>query len=200
MTDLLLRTFLSFLALAAAAASFQNIAFVKGFGLSNIIRFPKEHTDIAQMGILLFFATEIAALLDFLADYYIFHGTVPDPFRGVATAVYAIAAYYILYLLIKLMLLQRDFEKAAGLLPSVCFSYAVLGTLNIIDVSGYTLVQSLGYGAGSAIGYIIALILTVEGYKKVSSEAVPRIFRGMPALLLYLSGLMLAILGLSQNI
>ncbi len=200
MTDLLVKTFLTFLTLALTAASVQNIALVKGFGISSLIRIPREFSDILQTGILIFFAVEISSLFDFLVNYYLLGAPLPEQWRGMALAVYSIASYFVILALSKIMLLPREAKKTAETLPSVCFSYAVLGTLSIVDISGYTLIQCLGYGAGAAVGYVAALLLTVEGYKIANSEHVPRVFRGMPATLLYLSGLILSVYALSKSV
>lgn len=199
MSDLLLKSFLTFLTVAVTAASVQNTVLVKGFGISRIIRFPKENSDIRQMAVLVFLAIEISSLLDFLSNYYLFDRPVPEQWRGVAVVVYSIITYYIILILSRMMLLKREAEKTEEVLPTVCFSYAVFGTLAVIDTSGYTLLQYLGYGAGAALGYAAALILTVEGYKITYSEKVPKAFRGLPALLLYFCGLVLAVYALSKS-
>ena len=85
--------------------------------------------------------------------------------------------------------LRRDAANAA-------FSCAVLGTILIAFSGGYGFVKTVGFAFGSGIGYTAALLLVREGRRRIALSDVPRAFRGLPIMLLYIGILSLAIYGL----
>ena len=85
--------------------------------------------------------------------------------------------------------LRRDAANAA-------FSCAVLGTILIAFSGGYGFVKTVCFAFGSGIGYTAALRLVREGRRRIALSDVPRAFRGLPIMLLYIGILSLAIYGL----
>jgi len=60
----------------------------------------------------------------------------------------------------------------------------------------FVLTQTLGYAVGSALGYTVAIFVIYYARKRLAISAVPRSFRGLPILLIYLGLLSLALYGL----
>ena len=79
------------------------------------------------------------------------------------------------------------------------FNCSILGTLLLTSTGGYTLVQSLGFSLGSALGYVLAVVLVNEGQRKIQSRSLPATFRGLPITLIYIGILALAIYGFSGH-
>ena len=75
-------------------------------------------------------------------------------------------------------------------------STAVLGTLLICANQNYTMLQSVAFGLGSAIGYVFIIFIVREGRRRLRSKDVPSIFQGLPSSLIYIGVLSLAIYGL----
>ena len=75
-------------------------------------------------------------------------------------------------------------------------STAVLGTLLICANQNYTMVQSIAFGLGSALGYVFIIFIVREGRRRLRSKDVPSIFQGLPSSLIYIGVLSLAIYGL----
>ena len=69
----------------------------------------------------------------------------------------------------------------------------VLGTLLIAGGQHYTMAQSLGFGFGSAVGYLLAVLLVTEAQRRLHSRAIPAMFQGMPITMIYTGILALAI-------
>ena len=79
------------------------------------------------------------------------------------------------------------------LLPLATLNCCVLGTLLISGSQHYTLAQSLGFGLGSAVGYLFAVLLVTEAQRRLRTDAIPPMFRGLPITLIYTGILALAI-------
>ena len=59
--------------------------------------------------------------------------------------------------------------------------------------------QSLGFGLGSGIGYVLAVLLVTEARHRLRSKAIPEAFRGLPITLVYIGVLALAIYGFTGH-
>ncbi|MDD4850348.1 MAG: Rnf-Nqr domain containing protein [Gemmiger sp.] len=81
-------------------------------------------------------------------------------------------------------------------LPGATYNCCVLGTLLICANQNFTLLQTLGFGLGSGLGYLFAVLIVDEGRRRLRSKDVPAIFRGLPSSLIYVGILSLAIYGL----
>ena len=82
------------------------------------------------------------------------------------------------------------------ILPIAAVNSGVLGTVLVERTQSFTLMQSLGYGLGSGVGYLVAVLVVDEGRRRLRSKDIPHIFRGLPSVLIYIGILSLAIYGL----
>ena len=75
----------------------------------------------------------------------------------------------------------------------------VLGTVLVERTQSFTLEQSMGFGLGSGLGYLLAVMLVTEADRRLRSEAIPEAFRGLPITLVYVGVLALAIYGFTGH-
>ena len=73
------------------------------------------------------------------------------------------------------------------ILPVAAVNSGVLGTVLVERTQSFTLEQSLGFGLGSGLGYLLAVMLVTEA------------FRGLPVTLIYIGVLALAIYGFTGH-
>ena len=59
--------------------------------------------------------------------------------------------------------------------------------------------QSLGFGLGSGLGFILAVLMVTEAQRKLRGRSVPEAFRGLPITLIYIGILALAIYGFTGH-
>lgn len=85
------------------------------------------------------------------------------------------------------------------ILPLAAFNSCVLGTLLLGRTQSFTLTQSVGFGLGSGVGYLLAVLLVTEAQSRLRSKAIPAAFRGMPITLIYIGVLALAIYGFTGH-
>ena len=79
------------------------------------------------------------------------------------------------------------------ILPIAAVNSGVLGTVLVERTQSFTLAQSIGFGLGSGLGYLLAVMLVTEAGNRLRSKAIPEAFRGLPITLIYIGVLALAI-------
>ena len=84
-------------------------------------------------------------------------------------------------------------------LPVAAVNSGVLGTVLVERTQSFTLEQSLGFGLGSGLGYLLAVMLVTEAQNRLRSRAIPEAFRGLPVTLIYIGVLALAIYGFTGH-
>ena len=67
-----------------------------------------------------------------------------------------------------------------------------------LRVNAYT-VSSFFFVTGSALGYVLAVLVVTEGQRKLQNRNVPAPFKGLPVTLLYIGVLALAIYGFTGH-
>lgn len=90
----------------------------------------------------------------------------------------------------------KNFVKIEPVLSLAAFNCAGLGALLISHTNGYDLIQSIGNGFGSGVGFLLALLVIYIARRRIKLSDVPVAFRGLPVMLVYLGILALAIYGL----
>lgn len=81
-------------------------------------------------------------------------------------------------------------------LPISTFNSALFGAFYVSANQQFGFAETLGYSIGSGIGYTLALLIIYYARKRLAISPVPRPFRGLPILLLYIGLLSLAFYGL----
>ena len=89
--------------------------------------------------------------------------------------------------------------KLLRIVPVAALNSCVLGTVLVERTQNFTLMQSLGFGLGSGVGYLLAVLLVTEAQHRLRSKAIPSAFRGLPITLVYIGVLALAIYGFTGH-
>ncbi len=85
------------------------------------------------------------------------------------------------------------------ILPLATLNSCVLGTMLLSRTQSFTLTQSMGFGLGSGVGYLMAILLVTEAQSRLRSQSIPAAFRGMPITLIYIGVMALAIYGFTGH-
>ena len=94
---------------------------------------------------------------------------------------------------------NRHGGQLLRILPLAAVNSSVLGTVMVERTQSFTLEQSMGFGLGSGLGYLLAVMLVTEADRRLRSEAIPEAFRGLPITLVYIGVLALAIYGFTGH-
>ncbi len=99
------------------------------------------------------------------------------------------------------MVIERYFEHlyySLGIfLPLITVNCAILGVSLFMTIRNYNLLQSIGFGVGSGIGWTLAIVSMAGIRKKLKVNSIPKGLEG-PGITLIITGIMaLAFLGFS---
>jgi len=99
------------------------------------------------------------------------------------------------------MIIERYFEHlyySLGIfLPLITVNCAILGVSLFMTIRDYNLLQSIGFGVGSGIGWTLAIVAMAGIRKKLKVNSIPNGLEG-PGITLIITGIMaLAFLGFS---
>lgn len=172
-----------------AAIFTNNILLTNFLGLCPFLAISREVRSALGLGAAVVFVMTCTAVLNYLVYYYVLVPLNLVHFRFILFIV-IIAAFVQLVE----MTVERYFPAlyyVLGIfLPLITVNCAILGASLFMIIREYTLVQSVAYGAGSGIGWMIAIIAVGAIREKVQKSArLPRGLEG-PALTLIITGVM----------
>lgn len=184
---------------AVLAIFAQNAVFTRSLGVSRLVQLVgDERTSSWWFALMLCITQVLVAPLAYFAGSFI----APLPNRAQLRPVMyltCIAAVCLFELLVLKLAKGPRSGQLIRILPVAAVNSGVLGTVLVERTQSFTLEQSLGFGLGSGLGYLLAVMLVTEADRRLRSEAIPEAFRGLPITLVYIGVLALAIYGFTGH-
>ena len=189
-----------FFSYALLAIFAQNAVFTRALGVSRMVQLVgDDRTSSALFGMMLCITQVLVAPVAFLAGRFI----APLDNRAQLRPLVYIASIAVVCVLEHAVLwLAKGLPHRSALLrivPLAGLNSCVLGTVLVERTQSFTLEQSMGFGLGSGLGYLLAVMLVTEADRRLRSEAIPEAFRGLPITLVYIGVLALAIYGFTGH-
>ena len=189
-----------FFSYAVLAVFAQNAVFTRGLGVSRLVQLVgDERTSSGWFALLLCVTQVLVAPLAFYAGGFV--AAQPNPAQLRPLVFLACVAVVSLFEFIVLWAARgkRHGGQLLRILPLAAVNSGVLGTVLVERTQSFTLEQSMGFGLGSGLGYLLAVMLVTEADRRLRSEAIPEAFRGLPITLIYIGVLALAIYGFTGH-
>lgn len=188
-----------FFSYAVLAIFAQNAIFTRGLGVSRLVQLVGDKRTSSWWFALMLCVTQVlVAPLAFYAGRLL----APLPNRAQLRPVVYLACIAVVCLF-ELMVLKLAKGPRSGqlirILPIAAVNSGVLGTVLVERTQSFTLAQSIGFGLGSGLGYLLAVMLVTEAGNRLRSKAIPEAFRGLPITLIYIGVLALAIYGFTGH-
>ena len=184
---------------AVLAIFAQNAVFTRSLGVSRLVQLVgDERTSSWWFALMLCITQVLVAPLAYFAGSFI----APLPNRAQLRPVMyltCIAAVCLFELLVLKLAKGPRSGQLIRILPIAAVNSGVLGTVLVERTQSFTLEQSLGFGLGSGLGYLLAVMLVTEAQNRLRSRAIPEAFRGLPVTLIYIGVLALAIYGFTGH-
>ena len=184
---------------AVLAIFAQNAVFTRSLGVSRLVQLVgDERTSSWWFALMLCITQVLVAPLAYFAGSFI----SPLPNRAQLRPVMyltCIAAVCLFELLVLKLAKGPRSGQLIRILPVAAVNSGVLGTVLVERTQSFTLEQSLGFGLGSGLGYLLAVMLVTEAQNRLRSRAIPEAFRGLPVTLIYIGVLALAIYGFTGH-
>lgn len=188
-----------FFSYAVLAIFAQNAIFTRGLGVSRLVQLVGDkRTSSWWFALMLCITQVLVAPLAFYAGRLL----APLPNRAqLRPVVYLVCiAVVCLFELVVLKLAKGPRSgQLIRILPIAAVNSGVLGTVLVEHTQSFTLEQSIGFGLGSGLGYLLAVMLVTEAQNRLRSRAIPEAFRGLPVTLIYIGVLALAIYGFTGH-
>lgn len=188
-----------FFSYAVLAIFAQNAVFTRSLGVSRLVQLVgDERTSSWWFALMLCITQVLVAPLAYFAGSFI----APLPNRAQLRPVMyltCIAAVCLFELLVLKLAKGPRSGQLIRILPVAAVNSGVLGTALVERTQSFTLEQSLGFGLGSGLGYLLAVMLVTEAQNRLRSRAIPEAFRGLPVTLIYIGVLALAIYGFTGH-
>ena len=188
-----------FYSYAVLAIFAQNAVFTRSLGVSRLVQLVgDERTSSWWFALMLCITQVLVAPLAYFAGSFI----APLPNRAQLRPVMyltCIAAVCLFELLVLKLAKGPRSGQLIRILPVAAVNSGVLGTVLVERTQSFTLEQSLGFGLGSGLGYLLAVMLVTEAQNRLRSRAIPEAFRGLPVTLIYIGVLALAIYGFTGH-
>lgn len=188
-----------FFSYAVLAIFAQNAIFTRGLGVSRLVQLVGDkRTSSWWFALMLCITQVLVAPLAFYAGRLL----APLPNRAQLRPVVYLACIAVVCLF-ELVILKLAKGPRSGqlirILPIAAVNSGVLGTVLVERTQSFTLEQSIGFGIGSGLGYLLAVMLVTEAQNRLRSRAIPEAFRGLPITLIYIGVLALAIYGFTGH-
>jgi len=188
-----------FFSYAVLAIFAQNAIFTRGLGVSRLVQLVGDkRTSSWWFALMLCITQVLVAPLAFYAGRLL----APLPNRAQLRPVVYLACIAVVCLF-ELVVLKLAKGPRSGqlirILPIAAVNSGVLGTVLVERTQSFTLEQSIGFGLGSGLGYLLAVMLVTEAQNRLRSRAIPEVFRGLPITLIYIGVLALAIYGFTGH-
>ena len=188
-----------FFSYAVLAIFAQNAVFTRSLGVSRLVQLVgDERTSSWWFALMLCITQVLVAPLAYFAGSFI----APLPNRAPLRPVMYLTCIAVVCLFELLVLKLAKGPRSGQLiriLPVAAVNSGVLGTVLVERTQSFTLEQSLGFGLGSGLGYLLAVMLVTEAQNRLRSRAIPEAFRGLPVTLIYIGVLALAIYGFTGH-
>lgn len=174
--------------IAVGAALVNNVVLSQFLGLCPFIGVSKKTDTAAGMGAAVIFVIMIASAV----TYGIYFGILmPMNLEYLQTIVFilVIAALVQLVEIILKKFIKPLYQALGVYLPLITTNCAVLGVaISNVD-SGYSFGQSMASSLGTALGFLVAIVILAGIREKSENNDIPKPFRGTP-MVLVASGLM----------
>ncbi|MEG0615200.1 MAG: Rnf-Nqr domain containing protein [Oscillospiraceae bacterium] len=190
-----METFMKIISIAFIAIFIENTIFARALGTSTMIIAAKNKKQLIGFGICITYISCTASILTYFADKYLLDYELSYLYMPILYVV-IIGVIYIVTLLILWKFAYKIFISMKKFVHISAFNCAVLGALLINSKVSHTLLEYIGFGLGTGIGFMIATYFLSTVYTKLYSDDVPESFRGFPLVMVYIGILSMAFYGL----
>lgn len=174
----------------------HNLILVQFLGLCPFMGVSKKSDTALSMGLATAFVLTLSSSAAYMLNTYLL---VPFHLEYLRTIVY-ITVVATLVGLTEMMVHKTSplLHKLLGIyLPLITTNCAVLGVMLINTREHTTLISSVVYGIGAAIGFTLVMVLFAHIRERMESADVPKAFRGAPIALITAGIMSMAFVGFS---
>lgn len=167
-----------------AAIILDNVIFTSAIGTSTLLESAKSPKKILSFGLFITEFSVLSSLLAYFAEKWL--ETPTSQLFLPSVYILCLGLVYILTLLFIWFCAKGFFKSLRKFVHLSAFNCAVLGCLFNNGISDAPLTERLLSAAYMGVGFMLATYILAINYEKLSSDKVPKSFRGFPASVLYI--------------
>jgi len=188
--------FFDMLSAALYTIFIQNFVFNGGYGSGEAIRMAAPPRNFLSFSLMITYFSVATALVCRLLDSRREIRGLNDAAHAAIFGASLIVIFMLTSLLLKLLLSPN--KKFFSTLGIAALNTLVFAVPLVNRNAGYDLIESVGTALGSGAAFILALLLINAGLRRLEeNKDIPPLFRGTPAMFLYVAMLSLAFTGFS---
>ena len=184
------------LLIAVGAALVNNVILSQFLGLCPFLGVSKNTKTAAGMGAAVVFVITIASLITGVLYEFVL---VPLQLTFLQTIVFILViAALVQFVEMVLKKISPALYQALGVyLPLITTNCAVLGVALLNVQNEYSVVQGVVNGLGTALGFLIAIVIMAGIRERIEHNDIPTAFRGTPIVLITAGLMAIAFFGFS---
>ena len=181
-----------------SAALVNNVVLSRFLGLCPFLGVSKKTSTAVGMGAAVIAVITLSSAITFVIDHFI----LKDSLSYLRTIVFIlIIAALVQSVEIILKKMMPSLYKALGVyLPLITTNCAVLGVAIDSAQKSYTFSETMIYSIGTAIGFLVAIVLMAGIRERIEHNDIPESFQGMPIVLVTAGLMAIAFFGFKGTI
>ena len=182
--------------LVVGSALVNNVVLSRFLGLCPFLGVSKQTKTSVGMGAAVVFVITVSSFVTALINRFLL---IPFQLEYMQTIVFILViAALVQFVEIFLKKFSKGLYRALGVyLPLITTNCAVLGVSITNVTAGYGIVASVLNGFGTAVGFLVAIVILAGIRERIDESAVPKSFRGMPIVLITAGLMAIAFMGFS---
>lgn len=192
-------SFFLFVMTAITALAVENAVLARGLGIGRGTMLMNSAFSGILLGGAFTWMVTLSSLLVALMNFLLRENPYITVIRPIAYLLSIFFVYtFTVFLLARVLAPKQEglSKQILALLPLSTFNSALFGAFYISASQNFLFTQTVGYALGTGVGYTAAIMIIYYGRKRLAISPVPRSFRGLPILLVYLGLISLALYGL----
>ena len=177
----------------------QNLIFSGGYGISEAVRMSAKPRQLLPLALFItYFTTIVSAICVLLEKIPVLHKS-SEPVHGLVFALVLLLVYVIT--MIAVLAYGKTSPRTIRRIGIAAFNTLVMAVPFINYRSAFSVLEGIASGIGAGLAFVIAVLLINEGLKRLDlNTAIPKPFKGTPALFIYTAILSLAFSGFANTI
>jgi Na+-transporting NADH:ubiquinone oxidoreductase subunit E len=173
-----------------------NILLVYFLGMCSFLSVSKQVNTALGLGLAVTFVLTITSALNYVVYYYVLEPLGIEYLRYIAFIIVIASAVQLLEMIIE-RFSEPLYINLGIFLPLITVNCAILGVSLFRVIRKYTFIQSVMFGAGSGLGWLLAILAMAGIRQRLNEKKIPPALQG-PGIVLIISGLMaMAFIGFS---
>ena len=179
-------------------ALLQNIVLTTGFGSSSVLRVVRKPRNVWMFSAMLTVFCVLTVVIAFPLDRLF--GVAVTNFWRPLMLIGITALLYILAVLLLKQFLPSLYARISRTMPLAAFNSLIVGVALVANVQFTSTISGIiGLAVGACLGFTLLTFIVDEGIERLDNPDMPDAFRGMPATLVYIGILALALMGFTSD-